>query len=83
MIYEAQSLTIVMRQSLELGSDVGNTLRVFAEEMRDRRVLRAEEKANKLPVKMSIPLALLIFPTVLIVIMFPVVLRVLKTLTLH
>jgi tight adherence protein C len=83
MIDEAQSLTIVLRQSLELGSDVGNTLRVFAEEMRDRRVLRAEEKANKLPVKMSIPLALLIFPTVLIVIMFPVVLRVLKTLTLH
>jgi tight adherence protein C len=78
IIDEARSLVLVLRQSLQLGSDVGDTLGVFAEEMRDRRVLRAEENANKLPVKMTIPLALFIFPVVLIVVMFPIVIRVMK-----
>jgi tight adherence protein C len=78
MIEEAQSMVLVLRQSLELGSDVADTLRVLGEEMRDRRVLRAEENANKLPVKMTIPLALFIFPVILIVVMFPVAIRLLN-----
>jgi tight adherence protein C len=72
---EARSLVLVLRQSLELGSDVGDTLRVFSDDMRDRRVLRAEESANKLPVKMSAPLGLFIFPVVLLVVLFPVGIR--------
>lgn len=83
MIDEAQSLILVLRQSLELGSDVGNTLRVFGAEMREKRVLRAEEHANKLPVKLSVPLVVLIFPVVLIVIMFPVVIRLLTLFAAH
>jgi tight adherence protein C len=66
---------LVLRQSLELGSDIGDTLRVFSDEMRDKRVLRAEENANKLPVKLSLPLGLFIFPVVLMVVMLPVVIR--------
>jgi tight adherence protein C len=80
-IDEAQSLVLVLRQSLELGSNVADTLRVLGEEMRDKRVLRAEENANKLPVKMTIPLALCIFPVIMIVVTFPVVIRVLKLFT--
>jgi tight adherence protein C len=72
---EAHSFVLVLRQSLELGSDIGDTLRVFSDEMREKRVLRAEENANKLPVKMSVPLGLFVFPVVLLVVMLPVGIR--------
>jgi len=75
IIPEARSLVALLRQSRELGSDISEALRVFSDEMRDKRLLRAEEQANKLPVKMSIPLALFIFPVVLLVIMLPMVIR--------
>jgi tight adherence protein C len=64
-----------LRQSIELGSDVGDALRVFSDEMREKRLLRAEEQANKLPVKMVIPLGACIFPVILLVIMFPVLVK--------
>jgi tight adherence protein C len=75
MIPEARSLVALLRQSIELGSDVGEALRIFGDEMRDRRLLRAEEQANKLSVKMIMPLALFILPVVLMVILLPVLLR--------
>jgi tight adherence protein C len=79
---EARSFMVLLRQSLELGSNVGDALRVFSDEMRDKRLLRAEEMANKLSVKMVIPLSLFIFPVVLLVIGFPVGVR-LATLFAH
>ena len=82
VIDEARSLVLVLRQSLQLGSDVGDTFRVYSEEMREKRVMRAEENANKLPVKMTIPLALFIFPVVLIVVLFPIAIRMLKLLAM-
>jgi tight adherence protein C len=75
MITEARSLVALLRQAMELGSDVGEALRVFGDEMRDRRLLRAEEQANKLSVKMILPLAMFIMPVVLMVVLLPVVLR--------
>jgi tight adherence protein C len=75
MIDEAGSFVIVLRQSLELGSDVGDTLRVYSDEMREKRIMRAEETANKLPVKLSFPMGLFIFPVILMVVMLPVVIR--------
>jgi len=75
---EARSLVGMLRQSIELGTDVGDALRVFGDEMRDRRLLRAEERANQLPVKMVLPLGLFIFPVILMVVMVPVILRLLS-----
>jgi tight adherence protein C len=75
MIPEARSLVALLRQSLELGSDVGEALRVFGDEMREKRLLRAEEQANKLSVKMVMPMALFIMPVVLVVILLPVAIR--------
>jgi len=72
---EAHSLVAILRQSIELGTDVGEALRVFADDMRDRRLLRAEERANQLPVKMVGPLALFIFPVILGLILVPVFIR--------
>jgi tight adherence protein C len=72
---EVRAFVLALRQSLELGMDVVDALRVFSDEMRDKRLLRAEETANKLPVKMVIPLGLCIFPVILMVMMLPVVIR--------
>ncbi len=77
---EALSLTTMMRQSIEFGSDVGDALRVFSDEMREKRLLRAEEVANKLSVKMVLPLGMFIFPVVLLVIMLPIVIKLLSVL---
>jgi tight adherence protein C len=72
---EARSLVLVLRQSVELGSDVGEALHVFSDEMRGKRLMRAEEAANKLPVKMTLPMGLFIFPVILLVIMLPIAIR--------
>jgi len=72
---EARSFVATLRQSVELGSDVGDTLRVFSDEMREKRLLRAEERANQLPVKMVIPLGAFLFPVILLVVMLPTVAR--------
>jgi tight adherence protein C len=75
---EAGSFVAMLRQSIELGSDIGDALRVFSDEMRDKRLLRAEEKANKLSVKMVIPLGLFIFPVVLLVTILPVMIKLMR-----
>jgi tight adherence protein C len=72
---EAGSFVTMLRQSIDLGSDTADALRVFSDEMREKRLLRAEETANKLSVKMVIPLGLFIFPVVLLVIMLPVIIK--------
>jgi tight adherence protein C len=72
---EARSFAAMLRQSIELGTDIATALRVFSDEMRDRRLMRAEERAHQLPVKMVLPLGLFIFPVILLVIMFPVIVR--------
>src|SRR5438874_3652576 len=72
---EAHSLVAILRQSIELGTDVGEALRVFGDEMRDRRLMRAEERANELPVKMVAPLGMFIFPVILGLVLLPVMLR--------
>jgi tight adherence protein C len=75
---EAASFVAVLRHSLELGGDVATTLREFSEDMRSKRMLLAEKKANELPVKMVIPLALGIFPIILMIVLLPVMLKLLR-----
>ena len=72
---EASSFVAVLRHSAELGGDVAASLRVFSDEMRDKRMILAETQANKLPVKMVLPMALGIFPVILLIVMLPVALK--------
>ncbi|WP_245466670.1 MULTISPECIES: type II secretion system F family protein [unclassified Mesorhizobium] len=72
---EAKALAVLFRQSEELGTSLTEALRVYSDEMRNQRIMRAEEQANALPVKMMIPLGLCIFPVVLMVVMLPVIIR--------
>jgi len=73
---DVKKFSTLMKQSIELGTDVGGALRVYASEMREKRMTSAEEKANALPIKMLLPLGLFIFPTILIVVLTPPVIKV-------
>jgi tight adherence protein C len=75
-IEDVKSLKVMLKQSEELGASIAATLRVYSDEMRDKRLMRAEAKAHALPVKMTLPLGMFIFPVILLVIMVPVVIRI-------
>lgn len=68
---EARALATMLRQSDEMGSSLGATLRVFSDEMRDKRMLLAEEKAMALSAKLTVPLILFIFPTLMVLLLLP------------
>lgn len=70
-IDEVTSLVTLLIQTDKLGTSIGDALRAHAYEMRSTRLLRAEEKAMKLPVKLSIPLIFFILPALLLVILAP------------
>ncbi|MEL6977246.1 MAG: type II secretion system F family protein [Pseudomonadota bacterium] len=71
-VAEISSLAAVLIQSAESGASVGHALRVFASEMRERRLLRAEEKANRLPVKLALGTMVFTVPPLLIILVAPV-----------
>lgn len=75
---EARTLSTLFRQSQELGASVVRTLRTYSKEMRQMRLLRAEEKANALPIKMLFPMAAFLFPVNLIIVIVPIVITVMK-----
>ena len=75
---EARTLSVLFRQSMELGSSVIKTLRVFSKEMRQTRIIKAEEKANALPVKMLFPMAGFLFPVNLIIVLVPIMMQIMK-----
>ncbi len=74
-VEEATTLATLLQQTELLGTSVTDALRIYSDEMRDRRLMRAEEKAQSLPVKLVVPLGLFIFPVILVVILLPVVVR--------
>ena len=69
---EARSFATLLQQSEKLGSSLTEALRVYSDDMRHKRLSRAEEKAYSLPAKLSVPLTMCVFPVVIIVIMLPV-----------
>jgi tight adherence protein C len=73
-----QQLAGALSQALRYGTPLGQALRVLAVEMRNERLMRLEEKAARLPVLLTIPLALFIFPCLFIVVASPVVIKVLN-----
>ena len=77
---EAQSLALMLKQSENLGTSIGETLRVFASDMRERRMLLAEEKALALPAKLVLPLILFVFPSLLTVLILPAIVRMMSVL---
>jgi len=72
---EARSFATLIQQSEELGSSITDALRVYSEDMRHKRLSRAEEKAYALPAKLSVPMMVCIFPVIFVVILLPVIVR--------
>jgi tight adherence protein C len=74
-IDEARSFATLIQQSAELGSSITDALRVYSDDMRHKRLSRAEEKAYSLPAKLSVPMMVCIFPVLFVVILLPVFVR--------
>ncbi len=77
---DVASFTTVMIQSATFGTSIAEALRVYSSEMRDKRVMRAEEKANTLPTKMTLATMMLTVPPLLIILIGPSVYEVFVTL---
>lgn len=65
-------------QADQLGVSITNVLRLQSQQGRTNRRLRAEEKAQKTPIKMLIPLVLFVFPSLLIVLLGPALLQIME-----
>jgi len=78
---EAKALAVMLKQAEEMGSSVGHALRTFSEDMRHKRMMRAEEKAMALSAKLTVPLIVFIFPTIMVMLMLPAGLRIMEGLT--
>jgi tight adherence protein C len=74
-IDEARSFATLIQQSAELGSSITEALRVYSDDMRHKRLSRAEEKAYSLPAKLAVPMMVCIFPVMFVVILLPVIVR--------
>ena len=68
---EITAFTTLIIQSDKLGASMAGALRIYATEMRDARRLRAEEKAHRIPVLLSIPLVCFLLPVMVSVLMLP------------
>lgn len=69
---EARSFATLINQSIDLGSSITDAMRVYSDDMRHKRLSRAEEKAYALPAKLSLPMMVCIFPVLFVVILLPV-----------
>lgn len=68
---DIRSFVTVLIQSQQFGTSISDALRVYGAEMRDKRVMRAEEAANKLPTKMTLATMMLTLPPLMIILVGP------------
>jgi tight adherence protein C len=72
---EVRAFATLLQQSKELGTSLSGALRVFSDEMRHKRMSKAEEKAHALPAKMSVPVTVCILPVVLMIAVIPIIVK--------
>ena len=77
-IDEIGSFATLLIQSDKLGTSIATTLRVYASGMREKRRMRAEEKAHRIPVLISIPLVACMLPSMIGTLMLPAAIRVVR-----
>ena len=70
-VQDISSFVTVLNQSQTFGTSIADALRVYAGEMRDKRVMRAEEKANQLPTKMTLTTMMFTVPPLLLILVGP------------
>ena len=75
---EITAFVTLLVQAQRLGSSIAQALKIYSVEMRESRRMRAEEKAHRLPVLISIPLVVFMLPTMMSVLMLPGVIMVMR-----
>jgi tight adherence protein C len=79
-ISEMTSFIAAVIQSEMLGVSLAKVLRIQSDQMRVKRRQRAEEEAHKAPIKMIIPMALLTFPSIMLILLAPAAVQISKSL---
>lgn len=79
-IADVSSFVTTLVQSATFGTSIAEALRVYSAEMRDKRVMRAEEKANTLPTKLTLGTMMFTLPPLLIILIGPAVYGIAKSL---
>jgi tight adherence protein C len=79
-VEELTSFATMLTQADKFGASIGDSLRVFSDDLRHKRQMRAEELAAKVPTKMLFPLILFIFPSIFMVVLGPAIIRIVRTL---
>lgn len=70
-VNDVMSFVTVMIQSQQFGTSIAEALRLYAADMRDKRIMRAEEAANKIPTKMTLGTMMFTVPPLLIILVGP------------
>ena len=78
-VEELSTFATMLTQADKFGTSIGDSLRVFSDDLRHKRQMRAEENAAKVPTKMLFPLVLCIFPSIIMVILGPAVIQIIRT----
>ena len=79
-VEEIGTFAVMLTQADKFGTSIGESLRVFSDDLRHKRQVRAEELAAKVPTKMLFPLVVCIFPSIIMVIMGPAAIQIIRTL---
>lgn len=79
-IDDVSAFITLLIQSDQFGTSIGDALRVYAAEMRQKRLMRAEEKAGKLPVKLALGTMAFTVPPVMLILIGPSIIMVMRSL---
>jgi len=77
-IDDVSAFVTVIKQSDKYGVSIADTLRVYAAEMRDKRFLRAEEKASLMPVKLALGAIVFTVPPVILILIGPSIVMIIR-----
>lgn len=75
---EIHTFAAMLTQADRFGTSIGESLRVFSDDLRHKRQMRAEELAAKIPTKMLLPLVTCIFPAIVMVVLGPAIIRMVR-----
>jgi tight adherence protein C len=79
-VSDVSSFVTVLIQSTSFGTSIAQALRVYAAEMRDKRLMRAEEKANVLPTKLTLGTMMFTVPPLILILVGPSFIMILRSL---